>query len=734
MKKSILFLIVLFCTSNLFGGFHAVNIFTSNSWWYTEIEKFETKIELYGLFYETTVNLKLKLGKEYHWNYGCQKPPAGNYEFIWDFNLTKESYIKDFQVWDNQKEKFVRAGIIDLSTAEADYNSNVTNSVNGLLRQYMRRDYNGSYNLQYDMRIKPVGSEEYVEIIIQYITPCKMQFNKRLVNDNSYQFYSNYSNYGNCNKYANPKIRVIDYNNPDTAPKNFQNINTQWTKAGTFWETEISLNNNYYYNNFILEFAPESDNGKFLKTYTNAGNKFYQLATLPHITDELRYPRNIIIACDLINESLNGYTRDNFLEMLKQPLKISTTEKDSLAFVMSDFNVTFLDTKFLPSTDELIDIRINDIKQTAPKLNTLPYMLKEIIQFLNEQNRDAEVWIVSNDYQTAQRAETVMELLQQTYFKAENKVVFKIVDAGSSYRSYWIQNTNYRGNGYLYQNLSRLSGGNFEYLYDLYTWSIIDKVIDCWAPTVTTVEIDPVPNSGVSFSRVNLNGGNNNFDITDRYFQYGVYEGDGPFEVKFYGNYLGGSYFNNIGLSEDEKDITFNMAQNTELYWYGNYIMNDLFLQPQSYSTIKYIEELSVVNNLITPYSGFVIPGPNGYRGFKRIFLADSTEDNNKPQSDDPILPENISIAAYPNPFNPSTTINIEFNEASLKGEKKLEIFNILGQKVKSYNITEINNSGMFNVVWNGLNDSGTAVASGTYIVLLKTSTVAKSIKLLLVR
>ncbi len=66
----------------------------------------------------------------------------------------------------------------------------------------------------------------------------------------------------------------------------------------------------------------------------------------------------------------------------------------------------------------------------------------------------------------------------------------------------------------------------------------------------------------------------------------------------------------------------------------------------------------------------------------------------------------------YPNPFNPSTTIEFELPKDS---HIKLSIYSITGQKV----ITLIDNyylKGYHNVRWNGINYSGNFVANGIYI------------------
>ncbi|MCJ7507962.1 MAG: T9SS type A sorting domain-containing protein [candidate division Zixibacteria bacterium] len=64
----------------------------------------------------------------------------------------------------------------------------------------------------------------------------------------------------------------------------------------------------------------------------------------------------------------------------------------------------------------------------------------------------------------------------------------------------------------------------------------------------------------------------------------------------------------------------------------------------------------------------------------------------------------------YPNPFNPATTI--EFDLAK-DGPVGLVIYNIMGQKVKAFQ--QNYSRGTVKVVWDGTDQSGNPVASGTY-------------------
>lgn len=76
------------------------------------------------------------------------------------------------------------------------------------------------------------------------------------------------------------------------------------------------------------------------------------------------------------------------------------------------------------------------------------------------------------------------------------------------------------------------------------------------------------------------------------------------------------------------------------------------------------------------------------------------------------------SLQNYPNPFNPETTISFNIQNSVSKAE--IEIFNIKGQVVKTYQIDDPRENYQHEVVWNGFDEMGKVVSSGTYLYRLK--------------
>lgn len=84
-----------------------------------------------------------------------------------------------------------------------------------------------------------------------------------------------------------------------------------------------------------------------------------------------------------------------------------------------------------------------------------------------------------------------------------------------------------------------------------------------------------------------------------------------------------------------------------------------------------------------------------------------------------PVTPISFTLSGnYPNPFNPTTTINYSIPS---DGNVKLAIYNIKGQKVKTL-VTGTQSAGSYNVTWDGKDENDRPVSSGMYFYKLRSS------------
>lgn len=91
------------------------------------------------------------------------------------------------------------------------------------------------------------------------------------------------------------------------------------------------------------------------------------------------------------------------------------------------------------------------------------------------------------------------------------------------------------------------------------------------------------------------------------------------------------------------------------------------------------------------------------------VFSSQSTTSIKESGSE---IPTAFKLAQnYPNPFNPSTMIKYELPQA---GEVQLTIYDLNGQRVRTL-VQQQQPAGQYEVIWDGRNEEGEAVASGLY-------------------
>ncbi len=97
-------------------------------------------------------------------------------------------------------------------------------------------------------------------------------------------------------------------------------------------------------------------------------------------------------------------------------------------------------------------------------------------------------------------------------------------------------------------------------------------------------------------------------------------------------------------------------------------------------------------------------------------------------------IPENyLIVKAFPNPFNPSTTISITIPERLSNSLVQLSIYDIQGRLVKRL-INQNLSAGNYLYKWDGSNDNGIIVSSGVYLTNLRAADQISSAKIIFLK
>jgi len=99
--------------------------------------------------------------------------------------------------------------------------------------------------------------------------------------------------------------------------------------------------------------------------------------------------------------------------------------------------------------------------------------------------------------------------------------------------------------------------------------------------------------------------------------------------------------------------------------------------------------------------------------------------------NDENTIPKEFSLHDnYPNPFNPITKIAFDM---PIKGDARLIIFNIMGQKIKEYQMRGLS-AGYHSLTWDANNSFGQPVSAGIYFYRFETKTFTKTKRMLLLK
>ena len=95
-------------------------------------------------------------------------------------------------------------------------------------------------------------------------------------------------------------------------------------------------------------------------------------------------------------------------------------------------------------------------------------------------------------------------------------------------------------------------------------------------------------------------------------------------------------------------------------------------------------------------------------------------------------LPTEFSLGQnYPNPFNPSTTIMFDLPK---EAPVTLEVYNVLGVRVRSLLSGQALNAGTHSMVWDGRDDNGITLPSGVYLYRINAADFQASRKMTMVK
>ena len=144
---------------------------------------------------------------------------------------------------------------------------------------------------------------------------------------------------------------------------------------------------------------------------------------------------------------------------------------------------------------------------------------------------------------------------------------------------------------------------------------------------------------------------------------------------------------------------------------------NELFLVTAGQSIVGVMKEQAN-----SEQSGYWYVSISGLANEAAADNTSSLTKNGAPDDALQALPQEFALRqSYPNPFNPSTTIEFQIPVVDNLPEisTSLKIYDVSGRLVRSL-VDQNLSAGYYTEFWNGLNDIGSKVSSGIYFYTIK--------------
>ncbi len=175
--------------------------------------------------------------------------------------------------------------------------------------------------------------------------------------------------------------------------------------------------------------------------------------------------------------------------------------------------------------------------------------------------------------------------------------------------------------------------------------------------------------------------------------------------------------FNCLRIRENNTTVTRN-------------VFNGVPGAPQTTTSIDYtwVSKTDYVVATVNSKDNETNPNYTTAAGFSRLFSRTTAVETPRAEKS---IPADFALAQnYPNPFNPATEIAFQLARA---GQVEIAIYNIAGAKVRTL-IAGNMPAGKHSVKWDGQNERGQRLASGTYIYRLQAGTFREAKKMLLLQ
>jgi Ca-activated chloride channel family protein len=710
--KTILLTFVLFLSLNAFAHFDLRVGDPRNSWqtYQGTIEQASLTVSPKGLFMEYGLYLTFSSNGTEWTNV------KDTLEVTLNFSLPENAMITDSWLWFG--EDTIKAVILDRWTASSIYESIVKR----------RRDPSILFKqsaTQYQLRVFPMAGNETRKVKITYMVP--VEWNKTNVATSL------------PIPILKTSLTLPDYFNVYTwETENWKNpvilgdesLLIQKEQDENYGECKmVAIPSSKFNENLKIAFDTPLKDGYYFSKYQTGDEGYYQLAVSP--SSFLNSTGNkkvaVLVDYDVSNTELKS---EEILKIIKEEMQQNLNATDSFNLIFSNLDILRHSDNWVQATHENIQSAFHILNNRLSEYSNLPALLANGVNFVKKNGNEGKILLVSNsseygDYKVAN------QLIDDILALMDKKIPIHITDYQTQNRRYfYIDQFQYISNSYFYSNLAKLTGGSYQNLIDkVNETELFNSAFKYLHGSINSFDFHTKLANGFCFSRYFLNKDENVAYLNEMILQVGKFKGTLPFEIDFSGEFNGEIFSERIEIADNMQLENDSVIQKM---WAGTFIQS----MEKNYSSNDIVAEIideSIENRILSLYTSFLCLEDTSNWCLtckEQQFRNDELIDWETPVLvNAPFNELSDSFSVYPNPFTNEVNIKIQLIEDS--EIQDLTIYDLKGSVVYKFDVNEIKSGSNKTIRWNGLNQNGSDIKPGIYILSYKTATISKTIKLI---
>lgn len=713
LKKRTFFSVILFLLSFNLHAQGVLNVLDPQSWWSQEqgtIEEATLAIKPHGIYMEYSLYLTFSARNTYF-----SANDILEVEFY--FDLPKGAIVNDLWLWIG--DDIMKAQIMDQWTASSIYEQIVNRRQDPAI--LIKR---GKQN--YELRVYPMDGDGQRKVKMNYFVPIDWHVNTASTNLPM--------NIITASKNKVDKFNIIYFPNDEWKnPNIYEHDDINFVSAHDSANIEYliaEIPSDKISNSLTFSLSSPMKNGIYVNAYNQSNEGVYQLAYLPSFQSEKSIPKKVTFLIDYM-QNKSSISLEELLSKIRLLLNEQFTEIDSFNVLYSKLEIQQLSDHWLPVDSVTIENVLGTIiSDSISFYSNLPSLLSRGIEFVKNNGNDGNILLIANSDLIGE-AEIANQLLKDLQAIMDNNIPIHIADFNNiNYQWYWVGGRYYYGNEYFYLNLSRITHSNYQSLLNNSSINnMLESIVQSLSGLITSFDLHTTLENGFCFGRFNSNL-NESIYMNNPITQIGKFMGEFPLQLEVSGVYNSEVFTQTISV--DESDIFIGDNTNENL-WAGNYI-SSLETGYEGNEEINNIINLSLENRILSLYTSFIALEPGDSSEFcydcpDESDLIISVDDEESIEAADSLF-----IQAYPNPFNPTTTLNVNLPKDVDFNSLIIKIYNILGEEVISFNVSQYSDKRNFQLKWNGTNNYGESVSTGIYFFVLSTKDIRKTVKLMMMK